>query len=87
MFNFFSEIKNKFKETMSKTSPYQIVTMGDFLMYVEGAINLMTLSKENIVFKVNGGVIVVSGENLSLKEITTNTLSIVGKIYRWEKIW
>lgn len=86
MFNFFSELKNKYGELKEKINPYQIVMMGDFLMYVEGELSLMTLSKENIVFKVKGAVIIVSGINLTIKDITQNTLTITGKINAWEKV-
>ena len=84
MFNFFSELKNKCTNLAKKIAPHQIVMVGDYLMYVEGKLNLMTLSAENIVFKVNGGVIIVKGKNLNLKDISENTLTIAGKICSWE---
>ena len=55
MFNFFSEIKSKCKELSGKITPYQIVLVGDYLMYVDGNVGLMTLADENIVFKVRAG--------------------------------
>ena len=87
MFNFFSEIKKGVSEIKGKISPYQLVMVGDNLLYVEGKINLMTLSQEVIVFKVDGGVIIVNGKNLGLKELTENTIKIFGKICSWEKVW
>lgn len=86
MFNFFSELKTKYLNVKQKISPFQIVMVGDYLMYIEGKLSLMTLSKENIVFKVEGGVIVVRGTDLSLKEISDNTTTISGKICSWEKV-
>ena len=87
MFNFFSELKNKYGDIKNKINPYQIVMMGDYLMYIEGKITLMTLSKENIVLKVSDGVIIVTGKDLQVKDLTKNTLSICGKVKSWEKVW
>ena len=86
MFNFFAELKERFVDIKDKVNPYQIIMMGDFLMYVEGIVSLMTMQKESIVFKVNGGVIIVSGKDLNIKDLTNNTLAITGKIFSWEKI-
>ena len=60
--------------------------MGDFLMYIEGKLTLMTLSKENIVIKVLDGVIIVSGKDLTIKDLSKTTLAISGKIRSWEKV-
>ena len=86
MFNFFSEIRSKCKDVVSKVTTYQIVFVGDGLMYVDGRVVLMTLATENIVFKVDDGVITVSGKNLNIKEISESSLTITGKICSWEKI-
>ena len=79
--------ENKYKEIKSKISPYQIVTMGDFLMYIEGNLNIITISSQSIVLKVLDGVIIVSGKDLSIKDISINTITIVGNILSWEKVW
>lgn len=86
MFNFFLELKNKCNNLKDKIVPYQLVMVGDSLLYVEGKITLMTLSMETIVFKVDNLIITVSGKNLTLKDITQNTITIVGKICSWEKV-
>lgn len=86
MFNFFLELKNKCNELKGKISPYQLVMVGDSVLYVEGKIVLMTLAKDSIVFKVEGGVIIVNGKNLTLKDISENTITITGKICSWEKV-
>lgn len=86
MFNFFSELKEKCENLKDKISPYQIVMVGDFLFYLEGDLTLMTLTKENIVIKVKNGVIIITGENLSIKDLTSNTITILGKICMWERV-
>ncbi len=86
MFNFFLELKNKCNNLKDKIVPYQLVMVGDSLLYVEGNVTLMTLSMETIVFKVDNFVITVGGKNLTLKDITPNTITIVGKICSWERV-
>ena len=85
MFNFFSELKEKCKELKQKATPYQIVMVGDYILYVDGNLSLMTLTKDNIVFKVEDGVVIVSGKNLTLKDISSNAMTIIGKITSWER--
>lgn len=86
MFNFFTELKNMCCEIKNKITPYQIVTMGDYLMYIEGELKLATLCEENVVIKVKDGMVVISGKNLTIKNMTQNTMTICGKISSWEKI-
>lgn len=86
MFNFFDELKAKYDKCINKISPYQMVMMGDFLLYFEGELTIMTLTTESIVFKVKGGVCTVSGKGLQIKDITSNTLTIIGKIETVERV-
>ena len=87
MFNFFSELKNKYGNVISKINNYQMVMMGDNFLYVEGHLGLMTLSNEVVVFKIPKGVVTVTGEKLKIKDITDKTLSIVGNIKAVERVW
>ena len=81
MFNFFNEIKNDIKYLKNITlDSYNIINISNSILYIEGHIGITSLSKENIVFKVKGGRIVVEGENMIISELTDNTMKIVGKI-------
>lgn len=86
MFNFFDELKKKYKVVCEKLIPYQIVMMGNYLLYYEGVAQIMTLTTNAIVFKVKDGVITVKGEELEIKDITSNTLTIIGKILSVERV-
>lgn len=86
MFNFFDSLKQKYQIIQSKISPEQCVMLGDYLLYVEGFASIVTLSSEAVVFKVKSGVISVFGDNLSIKEITPNTITICGKIKQVERV-
>ncbi len=84
MFNFFNEIKTKFKSLEGKVAPFQTVLLGNFLLYCEGFVSLMTYKQEVIVFKVKNGVITVNGKDLTIKEMTNQTITVQGQITSWE---
>ena len=86
MFNFFNEIKSKFKGMKDVMLPYQSVMLGNFLLYIEGFSSLMTYTRQTIVFKVKGGVITVTGKDLLVKEMSLSTITITGTISQVEYI-
>lgn len=86
MFNFFNEIKSKFKGMKDVILPYQSVMLGNFLLYIEGFSSLMTYTRQTIVFKVKGGVITVTGKDLLVKEMSPSTITIIGTISQVEYI-
>ncbi len=79
MFNFFGEIKSKVD-----VDSFHIINISNKLIYIEGQRGLLTLSTEQISFKVKSGVFIVDGQNLSLAELTENTIKIAGKIKKVE---
>ena len=87
MFNFFNEIKSKFKGMKDVMLPYQSVMLGNFLLYIEGFSSLMTYTRQTIVFKVKGGVITVTGKDLLVKEMSPSTITITRTISQVEYIW
>lgn len=86
MFNFFNEIKSKFKGMQDVVLPYQSVMLGNFLLYVEGFSSLITYTKETIVFKVKSGVLTIFGKDLQIKEMSPSTITITGAISQVEYI-
>jgi sporulation protein YqfC len=82
MFNFFDEIKDI--KNISIVEKYNLVNISGQLLYVEGHLGLTNLSKENISFRVKGGRIVVEGENMTLAELSENTIKIIGNIKKVE---
>jgi sporulation protein YqfC len=87
MFNFFGEIKEGIKNSSKiDLSSFSFVNVAGKILYVEGHLGLVTLSKEVISFRVKGGVIIASGEDLILIELDENTLKIGGKIKKVEQI-
>lgn len=87
MFNFFNEIKSKFKGMQDVVLPYQSVMLGNFLLYVEGFSSLITYTKKTIVFKVKSGVLTIFGKDLQIKEMSPSTITITGTISQVEYIW
>lgn len=84
MFNFFDEIKQKSTTLKDKIAPYQCVMVGNFMLYVEGFTSLISFSTQNVSFKVKGGAITALGSNLSIKDMSPSTITIVGKIAQVE---
>ncbi len=87
MFNFFDEIKKNVKRIKDKKLlGFNIINISGEILYVEGQLGVLSLSKENISFKVSGGVIVVDGQDLYLVEMSETTLKIAGKIKKVEQL-
>lgn len=87
MFNFLSEIKDSIKNFENfDFESFNIINVAGRLIYVEGHLGLITLSKELVSFKVKGGVVMVEGDGLVLAELSENTIKICGIIKRVEQI-
>lgn len=82
MFNFFDELKKEFR--LPFLMEYNLINMSGKALYVEGHLGIMTISKELISFRVKHGVVVVEGSALSIKELSSSTLFIEGKIKKTE---
>ena len=87
MFNFFGEIKENLKNTNKiNLDNFNLINISGKVLYVEGHLGLVTLSKEMISFKVKNAVIVVDGSEMILSELSENTLKITGEIKKVEQI-
>ena len=85
MFNFFDEIKRGIKSVDSELlNSYNLVNISGKILYVEGHKGLTLLSKEMITFKVKNARVMVEGKDLTLCELTENTLKVVGQISKVE---
>ena len=84
MFNFFDELKCKFDGKENFFNDYNLINMSGKLLYVEGHKGLTILSSNVVAFKLKNGRVVVSGENLYIKELTNNTILLQGKISKME---
>lgn len=87
MFNFYNEIKDNLKNPKGlDLNGFNIINLSGHLLYVEGHLGLVTLSKQQISFKVRRGVIMVEGEDMILSELSDNTIKICGIIKKIEQI-
>lgn len=87
MFNFLNEIKEILKNPKDlELNGYNLINLSGKLLYVEGHMGLVTLSKTIISFKVKKAVIIVEGEDMMLAELADNTIKICGKIKKVEQI-
>ncbi|MCH5351577.1 MAG: YabP/YqfC family sporulation protein [Clostridiales bacterium] len=58
---------------------FQATLFGGNAIYVEGG-KPIKLDDDEMVFKVNGGMLTVVGESMSVKELTGDCVAIVGEI-------
>lgn len=87
MFNFLSEIKENLKNPENYGfESFNIINISGKILYAEGHLGLVTLSKELISFKVKKGAIMVEGSNLILSELNENTIKICGNIKKVEQL-
>ena len=87
MFNFLGEIKDNIKNSKNfDLDSFNIINVSGRLLYVEGHLGLVSLSKELISFKVKNGVIMVEGRDMILAELSENTIKICGSIKKVEQI-
>lgn len=87
MFNFLGEIKDNIKNSKNlDLDSFNIINVSGRLLYVEGHLGLVSLSKELISFKIKKGVIMVEGSNMILAELSENTIKICGSIKKVEQI-
>lgn len=87
MFNFFNEVKeNLLNPKNLNLDGFNIINISGHVLYVEGHLGLVTLSKELISFKVKKGVVMVEGADMILSELSDNTLKICGQIKKVEQI-
>lgn len=87
MFNFLKEIKDNLKNPNNLgLESFNIINISGHLLYVEGHLGLVTLSKELVSFKVKKGVILVEGQDMILSELNENTIKICGIIRKVEQI-
>ena len=87
MFNFLNEVKQNLKNPQGlDLNGFNIINLSGHLLYVEGHLGLVTLSKEIISFKVKKAVIVVEGQDMMLSELSDNTIKITGQIKKVEQI-
>lgn len=84
-FNFFSELKQKFQ--VSDLSPFcQFVMIDFFSLYIEGVVDILSISETEIDIRAKKTKIRVGGENLEVVELEDKTLLIRGKIFGVNKI-
>ena len=86
MFHFFESLKKEFGLPKELFGHFNVVLVSNNFLYIEGHKGILKLSQENMTFKVKNGVLVVLGKNMQMKELTQNTVSIIGKIDSFEVV-
>ena len=63
---------------------FRLINLNNKCIYVEGYLKLVSVSSEIINIKLKRNVLKVSGANLKIKNMTSDTLMIVGDISSME---
>ncbi|MCL1901940.1 MAG: YabP/YqfC family sporulation protein [Firmicutes bacterium] len=59
---------------------FKIIMLSDKSVYIEGSLKITSYSQTEISLKVKGGYLLVTGENLTVKEYCKSDLVICGHI-------
>ncbi|MBE5746344.1 MAG: hypothetical protein E7359_03550 [Clostridiales bacterium] len=73
-------------ETKSKTigKNFKYVNFNGEVFYFQNFKDILTFSSEEVVLKLFNGEASITGENLKIKEISPNFISLTGKILKVE---
>ena len=82
VFNFFDEVKQKAARYKDCLNGYNFVNISGRLLYIEGHAGLTILSKDVIAFKTQKGRVAVEGREMTLLELTENSMLIEGEILK-----
>lgn len=86
MFNFLEEIKKKARKSKLAVD-YNVILVSGRLLYIEGHLGLTIISPTLMALKVKGSRLEIEGQELSITELTENTLLIEGNICEVRKGW
>ena len=75
MFNFINEIS-----LGKEVSGYKYVNLSGEKIFVQGFLSLLCFDDIKIVLKLKDGELEISGENLNIEELSTNSILVSGKI-------
>lgn len=85
IFNFFQELKTKCCWPKNGAQEYSIINISGKIVYVEGQKGLLVLSSDMVVLKLSGSKkLEIKGANLLVRELTSSTIILEGKIYKTE---
>ena len=87
MFNFLDEIKGKSRKNKSIFDDFNIIIASGKLAYIEGHKGLFVITPSLIAFKTKNKRFELVGENMSITELTENTLLVEGDIDEVRKSW
>ena len=80
MFNFFNELIGDYGLEISHANKFNLINLSNKLIYIEGHQGVISIAQNIVTVRVKKGVIVISGNNLKIRQITSNTLSVSGEI-------
>ena len=81
MFSFFSEMVEKSGLPMDTIlNGFRIVNLSNKMIYVEGFLKIVTFETNLINLKMKKGMLKINGDNLTIRNLNTNTALVCGEI-------
>ena len=82
MFGFINDYLKNFD---LKNNDFKLVVIDGSFICIQGFISILKVSEEEIVLKIKSGELLVSGNNLIVKELGDKEITICGNIFKVER--
>ena len=80
MFNFFDSLKNENLFIPDGINSFNVVFVDGKLLYIEGHKGILKLQNDIIVLKVRKAVLTIKGQDMFLKDLKKDSVTIKGNI-------
>ncbi len=85
MFDFFEDIAKKTGLPFNiLNNGFRVINFCNQSVYIEGFKNIISFENSEISIKLSRGIVKVTGENLKIKEMNLEDITIVGNIFSTE---
>ena len=85
MFDFFEDIAKKTGLPFNiLNNGFRVINFCNRSVYIEGFKNIISFETSEISIKLSRGIVKVTGENLKIKEMNLEDITIVGNIFSTE---
>ncbi len=82
MFGFINDYLKNFD---LKNDGLKVIFIDNNFLCVQGFCSVLKIEQENIALKTKTGELLISGENLCIKELSLEEIKIVGNIFKIER--
>ena len=81
----FGFINDYIKNFNLKNDDIKFVYINNNFLCVQGFLSVLKIEQNSIALKTKTGELLITGENLNIKELSLNEIKIVGEIFKIER--